>query len=122
SGADARLPPPASPEIEQIVQGLSRTSARIWVIDRDLVVLARAGSLQPPPASDDAGSAATRGFGALERVVLHPLYARLLTQPAEDFHDDVAAQGPLRSRDVEGALGGILTTDRRTTSDGRAVI
>src|SRR5207237_2981917 len=32
SGADARLPPPASPEIEQIVQGLSRTSARIWVI------------------------------------------------------------------------------------------
>ena len=121
SGGDARLPPPASPEIEQIVRGLSRTTARIWVIDRDLVVLARAGSLQPPPF-DDATNAATRGFGALERVVLHPLYARLLTQPSYDFRDDAAAQGPLRSPDVESALAGILTTDRRATSDGKAVI
>jgi two-component system sensor histidine kinase ChvG len=121
ASVDARLPPPASPEIEQIVQGLSRTSARIWVVDRDLVVLARAGSLQRPPA-DDGANAATRGFGALERVVLHPLYARLLTQPAEDFRDDAAAQGPLRGRDVEGALAGILTTDRRASSDGKAVI
>jgi dedicated sortase system histidine kinase len=121
SGGDAHLPPPASPEIEQIVQGLSRTTARIWVIDRDLVVLARAGSLQPPP-SDDAANAATRGFGVLERVVLHPLYARLLTQPSYDFRDDAAARGPLRSRDVESALAGILTTDRRATSDGKAVI
>src|SRR5437764_15164400 len=40
------LPPSASPEIEQILGGLSRTTARLWVVDRDLVVLARAGSLQ----------------------------------------------------------------------------
>src|SRR5262245_37181518 len=32
---DPELPPSASPEIAQIVRGLSRTTARIWVIDRD---------------------------------------------------------------------------------------
>src|ERR1043165_9692119 len=34
---------PASPEITQILHGLSRTTARIWVVDRDQHVLARAG-------------------------------------------------------------------------------
>ena len=49
SDAGASLPPSASPEIAQILEGLSRTTARIWVIDRDGTVLARAGSLKPPP-------------------------------------------------------------------------
>src|SRR6185436_10757560 len=34
-GNGATLPPSASPEIAQIVEGLSRTTARIWVVDRD---------------------------------------------------------------------------------------
>jgi len=123
AGGDARLPPAASPEIEQIVLGLSRTTARIWVIDRDLVVLARAGSLQRPPESEPvAGGALARGYAQLERVVLHPLYARLLTQPTEEFTDEAAARGPAHGKDVDAALAGILATDRRTTSDGKAVI
>ncbi len=123
AAGDDRLPPSASPEIEQIVRGLSRTTARIWVIDRGLVVLARAGSLQRPgeEPAPPRGLVA-RGLASLEDVLLHPLYARLLTQPTEDFADEAAAQGPLRGHDVEGALAGILTTDRRTTADGRAVI
>ena len=39
----------------------------------------------------------------------------------DDFTDDAAAQGAPRGRDVEGALAGILTTERRRTSDGKAV-
>src|SRR5271167_2538601 len=44
----------ASPEIEQIIRGLSRTTARIWVVDREQDVLARAGSLRraDAPAGD----------------------------------------------------------------------
>jgi dedicated sortase system histidine kinase len=123
ASADSGLPPPASPEIEQIVQGLSRANGRIWVIDRDLVVLARAGSVNRAPLPDDVPSGAiARLFDAIEQLALHPLYARLLTQPTDDFRDLAAARGPLRGRDVEGALAGILTTDRRTTPDGRAVI
>src|SRR4051794_29894773 len=53
TGSEGPLPPSASPEIAQIVQGLSRTTARIWVIDRNGVVLARAGSLKRPGNEDD---------------------------------------------------------------------
>ena len=51
-GRPIALPPSASPEIAQIIDGLSRTTARIWVIDRGGAVLARAGTLKTPP--DDA--------------------------------------------------------------------
>lgn len=117
-GADAALPPSASPEIAQIIEGLSRTTARIWVIDRQGTVLARAGTLKPAPAQVAPGSMWDR----LEAATVGRLYQAFLDQPREDFTDDAAAQGAPHGRDVEGALGGILTTERRRTSDGRAVI
>jgi dedicated sortase system histidine kinase len=120
---DSVSPPQASPEIAQIVQGLSRTTARIWVIDRDGVVLARAGSLKRPAESLDAPpSGPGKWLDVLQRIALRPIYVRLLDQPTEEFADDEATGGPPRGRDIEGALSGILTTDRRTTSDGKAVI
>ena len=117
------LPPSASPEIAQIVQGLSRTTARIWVIDRNGVVLARAGSLKPPSPDDENPDAKLSGRGAsVVQSLTHPLYQRILKQPTDEFHDDAITEGSPRGRDVEGALSGILATDRRATSDGRAVI
>jgi len=112
------LPPSASPEIAQIIEGLSRTTARIWVIDRDGVVLARAGSLKPPAPQLPPESF----WGRIGRATIGRLYALVLDQPAEDFSDDAAMRGAPSGRDVEGALAGILTTDRRKTSDGKAVI
>jgi two-component system sensor histidine kinase ChvG len=117
AGNGATLPPSASPEIAQIIEGLSRTTARIWVIDRDGVVLARAGTLSQL-APDPPQSWSSR----LSRATIGRLYALVLGQPYEDFTDDAAAQGAPRGRDVEGALAGILTTDRRPTSDGKAMI
>ena len=112
-GSGVTLPPSASPEIAQIVEGLSRTTARIWVIDREGVVLARAGTLAQPV---EPGGSSWGGR------LMGRLYALVLAQPHEDFTDDAAAQGAPRGRDVEGALAGILTTDRRPTSDGKATI
>jgi two-component system sensor histidine kinase ChvG len=113
-----RLPPSASPEIAQIIDGLSRTTARIWVIDRDGTVLARAGTLKAPPVETAPDS-----FGArASRATIGRLYRLVLDQPSEDFTDDAIASGSPHGRDVEGALAGILTTDRRPTSDGKAVI
>jgi two-component system sensor histidine kinase ChvG len=117
----------ASPEIEQIIRGLSRTTARIWVVDREQDVLARAGSLRRADAS--AGDApATQGASVarigqwLEREVLQPLYARVLQQPTEDFSDERSGRAIAAGKDVEGALAGILTVERRPTADGKAVI
>jgi len=118
NGSDYSLPPSASPEIAQIIEGLSRTTARIWVIDRQGTVLARAGTLKPAPAQAPAVSAWDR----LEQATVGKLYKAFLEQPREDFADDATTRGAPSGRDVEGALAGILTTERRRTSDGRAVI
>ncbi len=118
TGTGASLPPSASPEIAQIVEGLSRTTARIWVVDRSGNVLARAGSLKPPapPAPPETF------WGRVGRATVGRLYRLVLDPPAEDFSDDAATQGAPHGRDVEGALAGILTTERRATADGKAVI
>ncbi|MCC6869851.1 MAG: hypothetical protein IT522_13615 [Burkholderiales bacterium] len=118
SDAERALPPSASPEIAQIIEGLSRTTARIWVIDRQGTVLARAGTLKPAPARAPAASV----WEQVEQATLGRLYRAILEQPREDFVDDAATQGAPHGRDVEGALAGILTTERRRTADGRAVI
>jgi dedicated sortase system histidine kinase len=118
AGADGALPPSASPEIAQIIQGLSRTTARIWVVDREGAVLARAGTLKPPPSAPPAPGLWAR----IGRATMGRLYALVLEQPTEDFSDDAATSGAPHGRDVEGALSGILTTDRRPTSDAKAVI
>src|SRR5487761_2615361 len=69
------LPPSASPEIEQIIRGLSRIDARIWVVDRDLTVLAHSGALRrkPPP---EAPPASTLGaiWQTAERATVGRLY------------------------------------------------
>ncbi len=115
--------PAAVAEIAQILHGISRTPARIWVIDRDLRVLARSGSLNqaaPAPEPDPTGLA--RVWRSIERAVLRPIYLRVLQQPAENFGDDRTEEALGQSREVTGALAGLLTIDRRPTPDGRAQI
>jgi two-component system sensor histidine kinase ChvG len=117
----------ASPEIEQIIRGLSRTTARIWVVDREQDVLARAGSLKrvDAPGGDTPGAekpSVARIGQWLETEVLQPVYARVLQQPTEDFSDERSGRTIAAGKDVEGALAGILTVARRPTADGKAVI
>jgi dedicated sortase system histidine kinase len=122
---DARPPPPhpaAVAEVEQILNGLSRTNARIWVIDRNLNVLARAGSLKHVEPPEQPSGRVDAVMSAVERTLLHPLYALVLKQPTEDFSDEGAASTLGDAREVYGALSGILTVDRRPTADGRATI
>ncbi len=124
TGAKRPVPHPgAVAEIGQILHGLSRTTARIWVIDRDLNVLARAGSLrQPVPVPEVASPGVEQAWRVVERAALHPLYALVLKQPTEDFSEENAETTLAAAREVTGALSGILTTDRRLTPDGRATI
>src|SRR5262249_26182086 len=113
----------AEAEVAQILRGLSRTSARIWVVDRDLNVLARAGSLRQPraPPEPDPG-----GIGAMwsqvERTALHPLYVLMLGEPDEAFTDADAARSLSDARDVQSALAGIPASAHYTTRNGRVQI
>ena len=112
-----------SAEIAQILHGLSRTTARIWVIDRDLNVLARAGSLRTRPRAAEPVTTGWRTVWAwVEAHTLAPLYRLALEQPTEDFSEEGAGRTLAQAREIDGALSGILTTDRRTTPDRRAII
>lgn len=104
-------PDGAPSDLVQILSGLTRTTARILVVDRDLHVLASAGSLihseaLPPP-------------GAIERL-LHPLYALVLRQPDETFHDEGTLLAP--RREIAAALNGIGATERRPADTGDTTI
>jgi len=91
----AAAPPPAAPrttepslEIQQILRGLERAPAQIWVIDRAQQVRARTGSLRQP--AEQAGDVEPLGRPLvwLETTILSPLYRLILQQPRDDFVDD----------------------------------
>jgi dedicated sortase system histidine kinase len=110
-------------EIEAILQGLTRTSARIFVVDRQSNVIARVGTLKQPAAGDEPPpQGIARAAAWFERHVLHPLYALFLAQPTEDFSDDFLGRPLPFAKEVDRALAGILAVDRRTSRDGRVGI
>jgi dedicated sortase system histidine kinase len=130
AASDAGTPPntapprrgsaPAEPttEIQQILRGLDRAPAQIWVLDRTQKVRARTGSLRP--ATEPVAVAVEpldRPFIWLETKILSPLYRLILRQPREDFVDDAP---PAFGRELESALVGVLANGTRTTRDGAA--
>lgn len=100
-------------EIGAILRGLERSTARIWVVNRELKLLALAGSLKPQAPSDNG-----EGAARLWRDML----ARIVPRPEEDFDEaldeDVLATG----REIAHALLGAPATRLRNSADGRAVI
>lgn len=101
-------------EIGAILRGLERTTSRIWVVNRELRVLALAGSLKG--GGDEASAAA--GWARWWR----PLLGRLIQRPSENFDDAVDPDVLATGRDVSAALLGAAGSRVRNTADGRAVI
>jgi two-component system, OmpR family, sensor histidine kinase ChvG len=97
-------------EIDAILLGLQRASARIWVVDARYQIIAEAGSLR---RATDVGT---------ETPWWQPMIAWLIPRPTEDFvesqPEDVLASGS----DVAAALQGTPATRARRTRDGRAVV
>jgi two-component system sensor histidine kinase ChvG len=50
------------------------------------------------------------------------VYAVVLQQPTEEFNEEQSGRILLPAREIDGALAGILTIDRRQTPDGKAII
>ncbi len=103
-------PEDAVAEVAKLVQGAARTDGRIWVVNRELKLLALAGSLKPAAAPD------------AEPPRWQRLVGWLLPAPSRDFDDaiddDVLANGP----DITSALMGAPASRVRNSRDGRAVI
>jgi hypothetical protein len=109
-------------EIEQIIQACP-APPRASGSSTATSTLARAGSLKGarPPTPIPPDATLSRFWLWLDQL-LHPLYALVLTQPTDDFNEEQGGRILLPAREIDGALAGILTVDRRFTPDGKAVI
>jgi len=96
-------------EVAEILHGVERTTSRIWVVTRNLRVLALAGSLR-------------REGGAAEETSLQRALGLLIPRPHEDFEDAIADDALANGREIAGALQGRPGFRLRNTPDGKAVI
>ena len=96
-------------EIAEILKGVEPTTSRIWVVTRELRVLALAGSLK------------REGGEAPETLTRH-LLGFLIPRPSEDFDDAIADDVLATGREISGALSGRPGVRLRNTPDGKAVV
>jgi len=96
-------------EIGEILRAVERSTARIWVVTRELRVLALAGSLR------------REGSGA-EETLTQRVLGLLIPRPNEDFDDAIADDALATGREIAGALQGRPGFRLRNTPDGKAVV
>lgn len=98
-------------EVGEILRGVERTTSRIWVVTRDLRVLALAGSLR----RDDAEAQAQDNLP-------QRLLGLLIPRPSEDFDEAIADDALATGREISGAFQGTPGSRLRNTPDGKAVV
>lgn len=102
-------------EVLAILRGLERSAARIWVVSRQLKIVALAGTLQPTP--DTAPSAPSVWSRAWRTLV-----GRLLPEPSAEFDDAIDPDVLANGQEIDSAFRGVERTRVRNSNDGRAVI
>jgi two-component system, OmpR family, sensor histidine kinase ChvG len=107
---------PASDEMQLILKSLARAESRVWIVDQNQRLLALVGDLKSRPPEDER--AAPLDFAT--RLV-HPLTARLLDLPTEDF-DDSLPESEIAGPAAVSALQGVPARRLRPSVDGRATI
>jgi len=96
-------------EIGEILRAVERSTARIWVVTRELRVLALAGSLR-------------REEGGAEETLAQRVLGLLIPRPSEDFDDAIDDDALAAGREISGALQGRPGFRLRNTPDGKAVV
>lgn len=98
----------AAPDLEGLLRGAQRSDARLWVVNRELKVLAVAGSLKSLPTADTP--------------VWRQALSWLIRPPTDDFDDAFNEDALVNGREVTAALLGAGESRIRNSADGRAVI
>jgi two-component system, OmpR family, sensor histidine kinase ChvG len=96
-------------EIADILRGVQHTTSRVWVVSRDLRVLALAGSLRRPEAEPDEGW-------------VHRVLGELFPRPTENFDDAIGYDALANGREIAAGLRGVPDVGMRGTPDGKAVV
>jgi len=96
-------------EVADILRGVQHTTSRVWVVSRDLRVLALAGTLRRPDAEEDEGWA-------------HRVLGEMFPRPSENFDDTIGYDALANGREIAAALRGVPDVGLRGTPDGKAVV
>lgn len=113
-----------STAIEQLLKSLQYTKSRVWVVDKHLRVLARAGDIQSADGlqNNRRTSNSPQWWQEIEQNYLLPLYYTILTRPSNDFIDELANAFALQGKDIANALLGRADALWRLSPDNKAVI
>ena len=115
-----------SPEIEQILKGMSHSKSRIWIVDRHQRVLAQSGDIRQANGvwgTDQTTQTKERSlWKTIQNTLFSPLYKLILTPPQEDFVDDLKNSTQLNSKFISQALDGKTQSSWSLTTDKKALI
>lgn len=114
-----------SPEIEQVLASLRYAGSRVWVVDRHMRVLAKAGDIHAASGLDARVASQTKTdnwWNKFESEYILPLYYQILTKPPPEFIDELQNAYALAGTEISHALDGTPDSLWRLTPDNKAVI
>jgi len=113
-----RLP---TPEIDRIVAGMGHNNSRIQVVDRSGRVLLSVGDIQTATglqlSTADSDEPVNKYWHILQDRILDPLYYQILSQPSNNFIDDLYSGVAREGAHIDSALDGVPRTQYRTLAD-----
>jgi len=107
-----------SVKVEAMLKRIVRPESRTWIIDQKYRVLAVAGDIKQ---GSIAVSKAQETQSIVSQIV-SSFYQLLLTQPTQNFKDELSSVSYLRGEVVQSALNGEPSSSWRDTTDKRAKI
>ena len=112
-----------TPEIDDVLNRILRESSRIWLLNDNAGVIASAGNLTNANADfDDEEDFIDISFKQFMVGLVRLFYRMLLTQPANEFQDDLSNVSRLSGEEITSALAGHAATKWRQTPDARVNI
>lgn len=113
-----------TPEIDRIVAGMGLSNSRVQVVDRSQRVLLSDGNIQSASglmleesAPDEQGL-----WSSFKNSLLRPLYNQVLSQPINNFVDELYQEGTAEGEHIISALSGVPNSNFRTLANGETRI
>ncbi len=113
-----------TPEIDRIVAGMGLSDSRVQVVDRSQRILLSEGDIQSASGLmlEELNQNENGLWFELKNSLLRPLYNQVLTQPINNFVDELYQQGTVEAEHIISALAGVPNTNFRTLGNGETRI
>lgn len=113
-----------TPEIDRIVAGMGQSNSRVQVVDRSQRILLSEGDIQSATGLvlEDDQEEKQGLWTELKNTLLRPLYNQVLSQPINNFVDELYQEGTVEGEHIISALSGVPNTNFRTLENGETRI